>query len=191
MLTVEEWGVSFSPYKKFWSLDSVENKPERKELAPDHLQCASYQRCDGTSGHFRDEACGMGFRCDDAVGVDLGNTPEEVLPPVFIGEIADQGENHQSDDCSTGSHVLDSKMFLSPSLAYLFEGNKDDNGSDANATRCCSLISMHFFSVKFSANSGTKSTRSEEIHTSIPVWKSLQYVTDLIEHSTGYIRETD
>jgi len=104
----------------------------------------------------------MSCRGDDAVSVDFADSPEKVVLSVLVDEVADQSEDHKHNNSSAACNVLDDIVFLAPSLADFLQSEENDDGSNANATSWA-----------------------------VPVWETLEDITDDGKDSSWDITETD
>jgi hypothetical protein len=95
----------------------------------------------------------------NAVCVDLGNGPDEVLAPVPVHQVADEREDDHDDDGAAGRHVLNGEVSLPPSLADFLEREENDDGAEADAARRAVPDELV---IRVGSNMGTKPPTSVE-----------------------------
>lgn len=99
---------------------------------------------------------------DDAVSVDFADSPEKVVFSILVDEVADQSENYEYNNSSAARDILDDIVLLAPRLADFLKSEENDDGANADSTGG-----------------------------SVPVWQTLENITDDGKDSSWNITEPD
>lgn len=75
------------------------------------------------------------LRGRQAVGIDLGHSPEELILAAarVVAQIRDEGEDDEDNDGAARGNELEVLVLPAPSLAYLFKGHEGGDAGEADA----------------------------------------------------------